>query len=122
MMNLSARWASVSPDVQRAVTWGAGVAPLFGVAAIAASANRSSATTALDRQQGQGVSLCTLEAVLLRVTLQLDLVGLLAIEARGPRLCDLDEGELSIESDSGADALPARPGVQGLALVRGRQR
>ena len=34
-MHLSARWASLSPDVQRAVTWGAGVALLFGIAAIA---------------------------------------------------------------------------------------
>ncbi|HYN78774.1 MAG TPA: hypothetical protein VES73_13410 [Lamprocystis sp. (in: g-proteobacteria)] len=35
MMDLTARWASLSPNVQRAVAWGAGIALLLGVAAIA---------------------------------------------------------------------------------------
>ncbi len=35
MTDLTARWASLSPNVQRAVAWGAGIALLLGVAAIA---------------------------------------------------------------------------------------
>ena len=35
MMDLTARWASLSPNVQRALAWGAGIALLLGVAAIA---------------------------------------------------------------------------------------
>ena len=35
MTDLAARWGSLSPNVQRALAWGAGIAALLGVAAVA---------------------------------------------------------------------------------------